>query len=220
MVDLKNVTKKYNLNHNQFCALKNINLKINTGDLLGIVGSSGSGKSTLMNIIGFLDRPSSGDYLFLNNETSGLSNNELSNIRNKKIGFVFQSFFLLPRMTALQNIMLPLYYNNENKKNSIEKSLEILNKVGMYKYAHNKPNELSGGQQQRVAIARALVNNPDIILADEPTGALDSKTSGEVIDLFLDLNGNESRTIVMITHDKDISNICKKVVTLNDGEIA
>jgi len=217
LVSLQNVSKIYRTDHSEYHALKNINFEISRGEMLAIVGTSGSGKSTLMNIIGFLDHCTTGDYLFCNNNVSHLSDTELSIIRNRKIGFVFQAFFLLPRMTALQNVMLPLYYREEAKDIAIKKSMAMLEKVGMQAFLHHKPNQLSGGQQQRVAIARALVSDPEIILADEPTGALDSKTGDEVMDLLLHLNKQENRTIVIITHDKEISNQCLRVVTLKDG---
>lgn len=219
LVSLQNVTKVYRTDHSEYHALKGINFELSRGEMLAIVGSSGSGKSTLMNIIGFLDHVTMGNYLFSNNNVSHLSDMELSSIRNQKIGFVFQAFFLLPRMTALQNVMLPLYYREEATDIAIKKSLAMLEKVGMQAFAHHKPNQLSGGQQQRVAIARALVGDPEIILADEPTGALDSKTGDEVMEFLLHLNKNENRTIVIITHDKEVSDCCQRVVTLKDGII-
>ncbi len=219
LVSLQHVTKVYRTYHSEHHALKGINFELNRGEMLAIVGASGSGKSTLMNIIGFLDHCTTGNYLFSNKNVSHLSDVELSFIRNQKIGFVFQAFFLLPRMTALQNVMLPLYYREEAKEVAMKKSLAMLEKVGMQTFAHHKPNQLSGGQQQRVAIARALVNDPEIILADEPTGALDSKTGDEVMDFFLHLNKQENRTIVIITHDKEVSHLCQRVVTLRDGMI-
>lgn len=219
LVSLQNVTKVYRTDHSEYHALKGINFELQRGEMVAVVGASGSGKSTLMNIVGFLDHCTTGNYLFSNHNVSHLSDIELSIIRNQKIGFVFQAFFLLPRMTALQNVMLPLYYREEAKDIAIKKSLAMLEKVGMQAFAHHKPNQLSGGQQQRVAIARALVNDPEIILADEPTGALDSKTGDEVMDFFLHLNKQENRTIVIITHDKEVSDLCQRVVTLKDGMI-
>lgn len=217
LINLQQVSKIYRTDHSEYHALKDINFTLERGEMLAIVGASGSGKSTLMNIIGFLDHCTSGTYLFSNQDVSNLSDIELSTIRNQKIGFVFQAFFLLPRMTVLQNVMLPLYYREEATDMAREKSLAMLEKVGMDAFAQHKPNQLSGGQQQRVAIARALVNDPDIILADEPTGALDSKTGDEVMRLFLQLNKNENRTVVIITHDKEISQQCGRMVTLKDG---
>jgi putative ABC transport system ATP-binding protein len=166
--------------------------------------------------MGFLDRCSTGKYLFAGEDVSHLSDSELAVIRNKKVGFVFQSFFLLPRLNVLQNVMLPLFYREEPREESEQKSIKILEKVGMAKFARHKPNELSGGQQQRVAIARALVGDPDVIFADEPTGALDSQTGQEVMDLFLTLHA-ENRTIVIVTHDKEISRLCQRMEVLKDG---
>lgn len=219
LVSLQNVTKVYRTDHSEYHALKSINFELIRGEMLAIIGASGSGKSTLMNIIGFLDHCTTGKYLFCNQDVSRLTDIELSIIRNKKIGFVFQAFFLLPRMTALQNVMLPLHYREENKDIAIQKSMSMLEKVGMQAFAQHNPNQLSGGQQQRVAIARALVGDPEIILADEPTGALDSKTGDEVMDILLQLNKNDNRTIVIITHDKEISYQCQRIVTLRDGMI-
>lgn len=217
LVSLQHITKVYRTDHSEYHALKGIDFELQRGEMLAIVGASGSGKSTLMNIIGFLDHCSTGKYIFSGEDVSYLSETALSSIRNQKIGFVFQAFFLLPRMTALQNVMLPLYYREVATDIAIKKSLAMLEKVGMHAFAHHKPNQLSGGQQQRVAIARALINDPDIILADEPTGALDSKTGEEVMDLFIHLNKHENRTIVIVTHDKEVSKICQRVVTLRDG---
>jgi putative ABC transport system ATP-binding protein len=170
-----------------------------------------------MNIIGFLDRLSSGRYFFNNVDVSSLTEDELADIRNQKIGFVFQSFFLLPRLTALQNVVLPLFYRGMAQTEANQHAMAILEKVGVAHLANNRPNQLSGGQQQRVAIARALVGDPEVILADEPTGALDSDTGNEVMQLFTDLNRKEGRTIVIITHDKEISRRCERVVTIKDG---
>ena len=219
LIELQNVSKTYRLGHQEAFALKKINFSLAQGELLAVIGASGSGKSTLMNIMGFLDRPSEGKYFFSGEDVSGLSDNELSLIRNQKIGFVFQSFFLLPRLNALQNVMLPLFYREESQEKSKQKTLIMLEKVGMEKFSLRKPNELSGGQQQRVAIARALVNDPEVIFADEPTGALDSKTGQEVMDLFLELNATEKRTLVIVTHDKEISGLCRRTVMLRDGMI-
>jgi len=184
LVNFENLNKIYQADHGKFHALKNINLKINKGELIAVVGASGSGKSTLMNILGFLDRPTSGKYIFLENEVSKLKDEKLSEIRNKKIG-----------------------------------ALSMLQKVGINHLASNKPKQLSGGQQQRVAIARSLINDPEVILADEPTGALDSKTSSDVMDLFLKLNKEEKRTIIIVTHDKEVSRLCNRIITLEDGAI-
>lgn len=219
LISLNKVTKIYRAVANEFHALKNVSFQLMRGEMVAIVGASGSGKSTLMNIIGFLDHCTSGNYIFSGVDVSRLQDSELSHIRNKKIGFVFQSFFLLPRLNALQNVMLPLFYRGESVEQSREKSLKMLEKVGMHHLAHHKPNELSGGQQQRIAIARALVGDPEVVLADEPTGALDSKTGNEVMELLLDLNRYEKRTIVVVTHDQEVSDLCGRIVTLKDGTI-
>lgn len=219
LVKLENVTKIYRSSGNEFQALKEIDFELQRGETIAIVGSSGSGKSTLMNLIGFLDGCSTGNYFFSGQNVSRLSDEALSQIRNQKIGFIFQSFFLLPRLDALQNVVLPLFYRGENKLVAEKKALAILDKVGMTRFVKHKPNQLSGGQQQRVAIARALVGDPEVILADEPTGALDSVTGQEVMDLLIQLNKEEQRTIVIVTHDKEISQQCQRVVTLKDGRI-
>lgn len=219
LIKLENVSKVYHLGENTFTALKGVNFELRESEMTAIVGVSGSGKSTLMNIIGFLDRCSSGHYYFANQEVSNLTTHELADIRNQKIGFVFQSFFLLPRLNALQNVMLPLFYRGTPRLQAKEKARLQLEKMGVAHLAHHKPNQLSGGQQQRVAIARALVGDPQVILADEPTGALDSETSNEVMELFTNLNRKEGRTIVIITHDKEISQRCLRVVTIKDGRI-
>ncbi len=219
LIKLENVTKVYQLGENDYTALKGVDFQLNRGEMTAIVGVSGSGKSTLMNIIGFLDRCTSGKYFFANQDVSSLQEHELASIRNSKIGFVFQSFFLLQRSSALQNVMLPLFYRGTPRNEAKDKAMHVLEKVGVAHLAAHKPNQLSGGQQQRVAIARALVGDPEIILADEPTGALDTQTGDEVMELFLNLNSNESRTIVIITHDKEISCRCRRIVTIKDGKI-
>lgn len=219
LIKLDNVTKIYQLGENRFSALKNIHFELMQGEMLSIVGASGSGKSTLMNIIGFLDHPTCGNYLFRGQDVSHLSTQDLASIRNQKIGFVFQSFFLLPRLTATQNVILPLFYRGTKRSEALERAHAQLDKMNVAHLAHHKPNQLSGGQQQRVAIARALVGDPEVILADEPTGALDSETSNEVMALFNDLNRKEGRTIVIITHDIGISKRCSRIVTIKDGQI-
>jgi putative ABC transport system ATP-binding protein len=187
--------------------------------MVAIVGASGSGKSTLMNILGFLDHCTSGRYFFSDQDVSRLSEAQLASIRNQKIGFVFQSFFLLPRSNILQNVMLPLFYRGIQRAKAKHLAMQVLEKVGMAHLATRKPNQLSGGQQQRVAIARALVGDPDVIFADEPTGALDSQTSNEVMQLFINLNSHEDRTIVIVTHNNHISQRCQRTVTIKDGQI-
>lgn len=219
LIDLKNITKTYQLGDNSFPALRGVNFQLNKGEMTAIVGMSGSGKSTLMNIIGFLDHCTTGMYCFNGQDVSHLSEHELADIRNQKIGFIFQSFFLLPRANALQNVLLPLFYRGVPRPEAEEVARHYLEKVGVAHLAHHLPNQLSGGQQQRVAIARALVGNPDVILADEPTGALDSQTGNEVMTLLTELNQKENRTIVIITHDKDVSSRCGRVVTIKDGRM-
>jgi putative ABC transport system ATP-binding protein len=213
----------YERGQNKFLALKDIHLSFNPGEMAAIIGASGSGKSTLMNIIGFLDDCSVGTYFFSGLDVSHLTDIAKGEIRNKKIGFVFQSFFLLPRLNVLQNVMLPLFYRDYYLKTKRQVAKEIamhmLDKVQVSHLANHLPNQLSGGQQQRVAIARALVNNPEIILADEPTGALDSSTGNEVMQLFINLNREEGRTIIIITHDKEISNRCQRQIIIKDGQI-
>lgn len=219
MIELRSVTKIYKMGSNIFEALKGINVYIKTGELVAIIGASGSGKTTTMNIIGLLDKPTSGEYYLNEKKTSSLTVNQQAYLRNRSIGFIFQSFFLLPRLTALQNVGLPLSYRGENSKITKEKSLLMLEKVGMTNYSHHRPNELSGGQQQRVAIARALVGNPHIILADEPTGSLDSKTGQDVLDLLIKLNKTEGTTVVVITHDEKVAAQAQRIIKLGDGLI-
>jgi putative ABC transport system ATP-binding protein len=218
MIQLKNITKIYGKDSGQeVTALKNIDLIIEKGEFVAIVGSSGSGKSTLMNILGMLDRPTNGEYYLENREVNSYKKSELASVRNKTIGFVFQKFHLMPKTTAIENVELPLIYSD--RKNIKNLALEALKKVGLDNRATHKPNELSGGQQQRVAIARALVNEPEIILADEPTGNLDSTSTQEVMSIFRDLN-NSGKTIILITHEQEIANQARRVIKIQDGEIA
>lgn len=219
LIKLENVSKVYRLGDTEFSALSDIHLELQRGEMTAIVGVSGSGKSTLMNIMGCLDRCTSGRYFFSGQDVSNVSESALADIRNKSIGFVFQSFFLLARSTALQNVMLPLFYRGTTRLEAEEMAMQMLDKVGMKHLAQHKPNQLSGGQQQRVAIARALVGQPDVILADEPTGALDSQTGNEVMTLFRDLSEKEGRTIIIITHDMEISRRCERIVLIKDGRI-
>src|SRR3990167_1736225 len=219
LIDLEHVTKVYPLGDNAYVALKEVNFKMASGEMAAIVGASGSGKSTLMNIIGFLDYCTEGKYYFDGQDVSHLAENELAMIRNTKIGFIFQSFFLLARSTALQNVMLPLFYRGVSRDKAAERAMMMLDKVGLAHLAQHRHNQLSGGQQQRVAIARALVGGPALILADEPTGALDSRTGKEVMDLLLQLNHDDKRTILIITHDNEVSKRCERIVTIKDGNI-
>ena len=213
------LTKTYIVGEVEVKALKSIDLSIDESEFVAIMGSSGSGKSTLMNLIGCLDKPTSGEYYLDGVNTSTLSKNDYAKIRNQKIGFVFQGFNLLARTTALENVELPLMYDRyERIKDPAKKAIEVLDRVGLGDRVHHEPNQLSGGQQQRVAIARALVNEPSLILADEPTGNLDSKMSVEVFSLFQQLN-DEGITIVLVTHERDFAKFAKRIVELKDGVI-
>jgi putative ABC transport system ATP-binding protein len=218
MIEIKDVVKRYVTGDIDFTALKNISLKIEKGEFTSIMGPSGSGKSTMMNILGCLDRMNSGTYILNGKNVSNLSDNELAHIRNKEIGFVFQAFNLLPRMTVLENVELPMAYAGIPKKERREKALLALDKVGLSDRVKHRPNEISGGQKQRVAIARAIVNTPAVIMADEPTGNLDTKSSVEIMRIFQDLN-NEGATVIMVTHENDIANHTKRIVRFRDGEI-
>ena len=204
LIKVKNLKKQFQIGSETVNAIKDISFEVNEGEFISIMGPSGSGKTTLMNIIGCLDSPTSGEYHLDDNEVSMLNDNELASIRNKKIGFVFQSFHLLSRNTALNNVMLPLTYAGYDKNEALSRAKKVLDKVGLEDRVEHKPNELSGGQQQRVAIARALVNNPSIIFADEPTGNLDTKTGEEIMSLFKELHKN-GQTIIVITHETDIA---------------
>ncbi len=211
-----NVSKSYKVGDTIIDAIKNINVEIYPGDFTAIVGKSGSGKSTLMHILGLLDTPTSGNIYLKDKDVTKYSENQLARIRNKEIGFVFQFFNLLQRASSLENVMLPLKYSNTPKSQWKEKSLEMLNLVGLSDRVMNKSNELSGGQKQRVAIARALVNDPAVIFADEPTGNLDSKTGDEITQMFSDLN-SKGKTIILVTHDDDLAKIAKKQIVIRDG---
>lgn len=218
MIKVESLNKIYENGRIQVAALKNINLTVSQGEFVAIMGASGSGKSTLMNILGCLDRANSGKYFLEQVNVSSLNDDELAKIRNLKIGFVFQAFNLLPKLTALENVELPMIYAGAKHKERREKALAALDKVGLSDRVLHLPNELSGGQKQRVAIARALVNSPSILLADEPTGNLDSKSSEEIMGIFQKLN-DEGVTIVMVTHEPEIAHHTKRIVTFKDGEI-
>ena len=218
VIHLEEIRKSYFMGNQELKILKGINTDIMKNEYVALMGPSGSGKSTLMNILGCLDSPTSGRYILNGNDVSTMADNDLADIRNKEIGFVFQQFNLLPRLTALKNVALPLVYAGLPKKIRTEMAQEVLRKVDLMERSHHKPNELSGGQCQRVAIARALVNNPSIILADEPTGNLDSKTSYEIMNIFSKIH-SEGNTVVLVTHEEDISNYAKRVIRLRDGLI-
>jgi putative ABC transport system ATP-binding protein len=218
LIEIKDLYKNYVMGTIEVPALQGINLQIKENEYVAIMGPSGSGKSTLMNILGCLDTPTTGEYLFRNVDVSNLSDDELSEMRNREIGFVFQSFNLLPRMSSLHNVELPLMYAGINKIERREKALRALDRVGLSGRVEHKPAELSGGQRQRVAIARALVSNPGILLADEPTGALDSKTGDEIMELFNELH-NEGNTIILITHEQEIADYANRTIFLKDGLI-
>jgi len=220
ILELKNVVKTYISGNSQFNALDGVSLKIMEGEFVSITGPSGSGKSTLMHIIGLLDNPTSGEVLLENKDISQLKENQLAQIRNVTLGFVFQQFNLLARTSSLENVLLPLLYSDVPKKERNQKGLEMLTKVALEAKAANTPAQLSGGQQQRVAIARALVNNPKIILADEPTGNLDSKSGKEIIELFHYLNKEEGRTIVLVTHDIELAKQANRIIIIKDGKIS
>lgn len=219
LIELSNIQQSYQIGEQIQHVLRGIDLTINKGDLMSIMGQSGSGKSTLMNIIGLLATPESGCYHFDGRPVEKMNSDELATIRNLSVGFVFQSFFLLPRMTAVQNVGLPLMYRGIPEVEIKERAFAMLEKVGMKNWAHHRPTELSGGQQQRVAIARALVGDPQVVLADEPTGALDPRIGQEVLELFIQLNESENTTLIIITHDPGVADRCRQRVKMQDGHI-
>jgi putative ABC transport system ATP-binding protein len=218
ILKMDQITKTYYMGGEEQVVLNHINLSVNKGDFVAILGPSGSGKSTLMNIIGCLDSPTSGDYFLSNQKVDELEESELAAIRNKEVGFVFQQFQLLPRLNAIQNVELPLVYSGIAEKARRQKAADMLVRVGLGDKIQNRPNQLSGGQQQRVAIARAMVTEPTILLADEPTGALDQKTGQQIMELFHELH-QEGRTIIMITHDIEIANHASRIVKILDGKL-
>lgn len=221
LITLKNICKTYIVGDVRLPVLKSISLDIKKGEMLALTGTSGSGKSTLMNILGCLDRPTSGEYFLEGVEISRLDNDGRADVRNKKIGFVFQSFNLLPRTSALENVIMPLFYtaNHLSEKQMLERGEQMLEKVGLKDRMMHEPSQLSGGQQQRVAIARALVNSPEILFADEPTGNLDSRMSEEIMDMFCQINECDGVSVVLVTHEPEIAEKAKRVVRLIDGEI-
>lgn len=219
ILSMKNIVKEYEMGEEIFRALDDVSLEVRKGEFLAVLGPSGSGKSTLMNIIGCLDSPTSGEYILNGESVADLDERQLAHIRNKEIGFIFQSFHLLQRQTAQENVELALIYANQDGKKMHKRSEELLSKVGLEDKIKSLPNQLSGGQQQRVAIARAIANNPTILLADEPTGALDQKTGAQVMQLFHELN-DEGRTIIMITHDSKIASHAERIVKILDGRIS
>lgn len=219
MIDLRNIKKSYYVGDRELPILKGIDLTISRGEFVILMGVSGSGKTTLMNIVGLLDKQTEGEYTFEDTGVDALDDESLADMRNRYIGFVFQQFFLLPYLDAIENVLIPIVYSKKDIKHPREKARALLAKFGLENRIHNKPSQLSGGEQQRVAIARALVNDPELILADEPTGALDSKTGGEIMDLFKMLN-DEGKTIIVVTHDPKLAAFGRRLVRIEDGAIS
>jgi len=219
VIRLKGIKKSYFIGERELPILKGIDLTIESGELVIFMGVSGSGKTTLMNIIGLLDKQTEGEYFFMEKNVDGLDDENLAVLRNEHIGFVFQQFFLLPYLNALENVLIPIVYSKKNIKHPKDKAKQLLTRFGLAERTHNKPSQLSGGEQQRVAIARALINDPDLILADEPTGALDSKTGNEIMELFRMLN-EEGKTIIVVTHDPKLAQFGKRLIRIEDGVIS
>ena len=218
MIELKRVYKIYKLGDSYIYALKNINLHISKGEFVAVMGPSGSGKSTLLHLIGCLDKPTKGDVIIMGKNTREMNDNELAELRKNKIGFVFQQYYLFPNLTAMENVEIPMIFSNISINKRREKAMELLKKVGLEHRAHHLPSKLSGGEQQRVAIARALANNPDIILADEPTGSLDAKSAEIVMDILKNLN-EEGKTIIVVTHDPKVVSYAERIILLLNGKI-
>ena len=218
MIELKAVSKSYHMGELDISALDRVSLSVRQGEIIAIMGPSGSGKSTLMNVLGCLDRPTNGTYTFESREISAMTDDELAHVRNAKIGFVFQFFNLLPRFTALKNVEMPLIYSGVPARQRTERAIPVLEMVGLKDRMGHKPTELSGGQQQRVAIARALVNHPPLLLADEPTGNLDSRSGAEILNILVDLN-KQGVTVMIVTHDHDVAARCKRIINLKDGQV-
>jgi ABC-type lipoprotein export system ATPase subunit len=219
VIVLRNIRKSYFVGDRELPILKGVNLTVTKGEFVVLMGVSGSGKTTLMNIIGLLDKQTEGEYIFADTSVDGLDDERLADMRNNHIGFVFQQFFLLPYLDAIENVLIPIVYSRKNIKHPRDKAKVLLGRFGLEQRIHNKPSQLSGGEQQRVAIARALVNDPDLILADEPTGALDSQTGGEIMDLFRMLN-DEGKTIIVVTHDPRLASFGRRLVRIEDGAIS
>jgi putative ABC transport system ATP-binding protein len=218
IVRLEDIYKIYGSGETEVKALAGVDLTIQSGEFCSIMGASGSGKSTMMNIIGCLDKPTSGRYYLDNVDVSNLDDKTLAHVRNRKLGFVFQQFHLLPQLSALENVMLPLVYANVLERERRDRAVEALTRVGLAHRLHNRPNQLSGGQQQRVAIARAIVGHPVLLLADEPTGALDSRTTSEILTIFAELNGS-GMTVVMVTHEPDVARCTRRIIWFKDGQV-
>ncbi|MBP8625735.1 MAG: ABC transporter ATP-binding protein [Syntrophorhabdales bacterium] len=219
MITLKGIKKSYFIGERELPILKGIDLSIKAGELVILMGVSGSGKTTLMNIIGLLDKQTEGEYFFMGKSVNGMDDESLATFRNEHIGFVFQHFFLLPYLNAIENVLIPIIYSKKNIRHPRDKARQLLARFGLAERIHNKPSQLSGGEQQRVAIARALINDPDLILADEPTGALDSKTGNEIMELFSILN-NDGKTVIVVTHDPKLAQFGKRLVRIEDGIIS
>ena len=219
MISLKHIKKSYFIGERELPILKGIDLEIGQGEFVILMGVSGSGKTTLMNIVGLLDKQTEGEYEFMGTSINGIDDEALAGFRNMHIGFVFQQFFLLPYLNAIENVLIPIVYSKKQIKHPREKARQLLGKFSLAERVHNKPSQLSGGEQQRVAIARALINDPDLILADEPTGALDSKTGNEIMELFCMLN-EEGRTVIVVTHDPKLASFGKRLIRIEDGAIS